>query len=103
MEKISYFAQTCDVCFDNFIIVRITFQKTELITPRHQAIIVLSRISKHYENLPIQYIKKFFQKQNIEYTLERLCRGGSNQYSQSMFWIKNKKREKKKIGIPLQK
>ena len=31
--------------------------------------------------------------QNIDcgYTLEPPCRGGSNEYTQSMFWIKNKK------------
>ena len=37
--------------------------------------------------------------QNIDcgYTLEPPRRGGSNEYPQSMFWSKNKK----KIGIPL--
>ena len=37
--------------------------------------------------------------QNIDcgYTLEPPCRGGSNEYPQSMFWSKSKK-----IGIPLQ-
>ena len=38
--------------------------------------------------------------ENIDcgYTLESPRRGGSNEYPQSMFWSKNKK----KIGIPLQ-
>ena len=65
----------------------------------------------HHENLPMQYteifkviknIKKNHSKkfdiflifaQNIEcgYTLEPPCRGGSNEYPQSMFWSKNKK------------
>ena len=43
---------------------------------------------------------KFYNfAQNIDcgYMLELPCRGGSNEYPQSMFWIKNKK-----IGIPLQ-
>ena len=65
---------------------------------------------KHYENLPMQYTEIFkvvkiekFQwnffdmflifAQNIDcgYTLEPPCRGGSNEYPQSMFWSKNKK------------
>ena len=35
----------------------------------------------------------FFFAQNIDcgYTLEPPCRGGSNEYPQSMFWSKNKK------------
>ena len=63
----------------------------------------------HYENLPMQYTEiffickncKFYWKtldifnifaQNIDcgFTLE-LPRGGSKEYPQSMFWIKNKK------------
>ena len=65
----------------------------------------------HYENTPMQYIQKFlsckdenFQwkffviflifAQNIDcgYTLEPPRRGGSNEYPQSMFWSKNKKK-----------
>ena len=63
----------------------------------------------HYENLPMKYngdfffwlknlnfhFKKmlFFFAQRIDrgYTLEPPCRGGSNEYPQSMFWSKNKK------------
>ena len=63
----------------------------------------------HYENLPKQFTDFFsyvknenFQSkifdiflifaQNIDcgYTLELSRRGGSNEYPQSMFWIKNK-------------
>ena len=69
-----------------------------------------SQKSKHYENLPMQYIEKKFGcknenfhwkivdiflifAQNIDcgYTLEPPRRGGSNEYPQSMFWSKNKK------------
>ena len=64
----------------------------------------------HYENTSMQYteifspvkIENFVRKkndiflvfaQNIDcgYTLEPPCRGGSNEYPQSMFWSKNKK------------
>ena len=64
----------------------------------------------HYENLPMQYIEIFFSHKNWKfqqtifdiflifaqniycgYTLEPPCRGGSNEYPQSMFWSKNKK------------
>ena len=64
----------------------------------------------HYENMPMQYTEKFFScknskfrwknldisdilAQNIHcgYTLEPPRRGGSNEYPQCMFWIKNKK------------
>ena len=66
-------------------------------------------LSSHYENFPLQYteiflalkIEKFQLKifdiflifaQNIDcgYSLEPPCRGGSNEYPQSMFWSKNK-------------
>ena len=33
----------------------------------------------------------FAQNIDCAYTLETPCRGGSNQYPQSMFWSKNKK------------
>ena len=65
----------------------------------------------HYENMPMQYTDilrvvkngKFHQKifeiflifaQNIDcgYTLELPRPGGSNEYPQSMFWSKNKKK-----------
>ena len=63
---------------------------------------------QHQENLPMQYtdffspvkIENFTRKkkndifaQNIHcgYTLEPPHRGGCNEYSQCMFWIKNKK------------
>ena len=65
----------------------------------------------HYENMPMQYTEifkvvkneniqyKFFViflifAQNIDcgYTLEPPRRGGSNEYPQSMFWSKNKKK-----------
>ena len=64
----------------------------------------------HYENLPMQYtvILKFVKNENVQqkiyniflifaqnidcgYTLEPPRQGGSNKYSQSMFWSKNKK------------
>ena len=64
----------------------------------------------HYENLPMQYTENFFSlkklnfrwknfdafnilAQNIHcgYTLEPPQQGGSNEYPQCMFWIKNKK------------
>ena len=62
--------------------------------------------NNYYENMPIQYkeigVKKFSRTffiffltfaQNIDcgYTLEPHRRGCSNEYSQSMFWSKNKK------------
>ena len=66
----------------------------------------------HYENLPMQYAESFFSckknehfyrkndiflifAQNIDcgYTLEPRRRGGSNEYPQSMFWSKNKKKK----------
>ena len=73
--------------------------------------ILLHVTSEHYENRPMQYtaifvtfknnetfigkkkIDKFhFFAQNIDcgYMLELPCRGSSNNYPQSMFWIKNK-------------
>ena len=64
----------------------------------------------HYENLPMQYKDFFFQEKNKKnipsdffffiifarnihrgYTLEPRRRGGSNEYPQCMFLIKNKK------------
>ena len=67
-------------------------------------------VSHHYANMPMQYTEifwvvkslKFHQKffdiflifaQNIDcgYTLEPPRRGGSNEYTQSMFRSKNKK------------
>ena len=71
--------------------------------------IILSLINKgehfpvHY--LPMQYtevfsiikkenfIRKIFDISNIDcgYTIKLSRRGGSNEYPQSMFWIKNKK------------
>ena len=66
----------------------------------------------HYENLPMQYTSRIFSffffwkilsefviflifAQNIDcgYTLEPPRRGGSNEYPQSMFWSKNKKKD----------
>ena len=65
---------------------------------------------KHYENLSMQYTEIFsaakienFQRKNCNifdisaqdidcgYTLKPPRRGGSNKFTQSMFWIKNKK------------
>ena len=37
------------------------------------------------------YRDKLLQNIDCGYTLEPPCRGGSNEYPQSMFWIKNKK------------
>ena len=70
-----------------------------------------SMIKSHYANTPMQYTAIFqrcknvhFQMkifdifltfaQNIDcgYTLEPPNRGGSNEYPQSMFWSKNKKK-----------
>ena len=64
----------------------------------------------HYENMPIQYTEifsavkmenfprkkidifnNFAQNMHCGYTLEPPRRGGSNEYPQCMFWIKNKK------------
>ena len=58
----------------------------------------------HYDKLPIQCTEKlsplkigefifnrFGQKIDCEYTLEPPRRCDSNEYPQSMFWIKNKK------------
>ena len=39
----------------------------------------------------------FAQNIDCRYTLEPPCRGGSNEYPQSMFWSK----KIRKIGIPL--
>ena len=67
---------------------------------------ILLENNKHYKNLPM-HIQRFFSAvkislenffyflifaQNIDcgYTLEPPCRGGSNGYPQSIFWIKNK-------------
>ena len=65
-------------------------------------------LQTHYENLPMQYTKIFFQFKNRKfssekidiflifaknidcgYTIEPPRRGGSNEYLQSMFWSKN--------------
>ena len=46
------------------------------------------------ENFPLKIFDIFLIfAQNIDcgYTLEPPCRGGSNEYPQSMFWSKNKK------------
>ena len=46
------------------------------------------------ENFPLKNFDIFLIfAQNIDcgYTLELPCRGGSNEYPQSMFWSKNKK------------
>ena len=57
----------------------------------------------HKQKLKISLEKKndifysFAQNKDCGYTLEPPLRGGSNEYPQSMFWSKNKK----KIGIPL--
>ena len=70
----------------------------------------VTKLLKHYENMPMQYRgifkvvknenfqwKKFdiflIFAQNIDcgYTLEPPRRGSSNEYPQSMFWSKNKK------------
>ena len=70
----------------------------------------------HYENMPMQnteifkvvkienYQWKMFDiflifAQNIDcgYTLEPPRRGGSNEYPQSMFWSKNKKKKTKQV------
>ena len=68
--------------------------------------------SAHYENLPMQgaKIENFTGKivifnifaQNIDYgyTLEPSCRGGSNEYPQFMFWIKNKKNRYTPVLVP---
>ena len=72
--------------------------------------VVIYHILDHYENLLMQYTANFsiakieiFHWKNFDifvifahnidcgYTLEPPCRGGSNEYPQSMFWIKNKK------------
>ena len=61
----------------------------------------------HYENMPMQYIEIFFQKEKIKFSLENFNfftqnihggyrieppqRGDSNEYPQFMFWIQNKK------------
>ena len=66
---------------------------------------------KQYENMPMQYAEIFFycknwkihkkifyiflifaQNMDCGYTLEPPRRGGSNEYPQSMFWSKNKKK-----------
>ena len=39
----------------------------------------------------IWYFNAFAQNKECVYTLEAPCRGGSNEYTQCMFWIKNKK------------
>ena len=65
---------------------------------------------RDYENAPMQYTDIFFSCKNCKfhwkkldiydilgknihpvYTLEPPRRGGSNEYSQCMFWIENKK------------
>ena len=71
---------------------------------------ILTITEIHYENTPMQYTENilvvkmkifpgknliffFIFAQNIDcgYTLEPPRRGGSNEYTQSMFWSKNKK------------
>ena len=65
---------------------------------------MLTNKAEHYKNLPMQNTEKFFscknenfQQKNVDiflsfaqnidcgYTLEPPCRGGSNEYPQSMF------------------
>ena len=65
-------------------------------------------MTTHYENIPmLYYIYRYFffnfQSKNVDiflifaqnidcgYTLEPPPRGGSNEYTQAMFWNKNKK------------
>ena len=64
----------------------------------------LSKLSSHYENLPMQYTE-IFSGVKFEDFIEKILilllfllktlivgtRGGSNKYPQSMFWSKNKK------------
>ena len=57
----------------------------------------------HYENLPLQYTENFSEAKienfvgeililfDCGYTLEPPQIGGSNEYPQSVFWIRNKK------------
>ena len=59
---------------------------------------LLTAVSDHYENLPMQYTEIFlalkienFQLKNSDIFLIFARRGGSNEYPQSMFWSKNKK------------
>ena len=64
---------------------------------------MISRLSDHYENTPIQIYRKkrnfsgknlfHISAQNIDcgYSLELPQRGGSNEYPQSMFLSRNKK------------
>ena len=71
-----------------------------------------TQVGMHYENTPMQYTKNFLVvkmknftgknlifflifAQNIDcgYTLEPPRRGGSNEYPQSIFWSKNKKKK----------
>ena len=78
------------------------------------------KYSGHNENMPMQYTVIFkvvknenFQRkrfyifhifaQNIDcgYTLEPPHRGGSNEYSQSMFWSKNMKNRYTPVHTPV--
>ena len=82
---------------------------------------IYARIFIHYENMATQYTDIFFFflvvnnlefhyvllyflifAQNIvcRYTLEPPHRGGSNEYPQSMFWSKNKKKIYKPMHTP---
>ena len=73
----------------------------------HRDGILMKGANPHYENLPMQYTaifiaikKEYFQQKNFDifliftqnidrgYTLEPPCRGGSNEYPQSLFWSK---------------
>ena len=56
---------------------------------------------RHYQNLPMQYKNIFLQSKIENFQLKMFdiflifaqninCRGGSNEYQQSMFWSKNK-------------
>ena len=48
------------------------------------------------ENFQLKKVDIFGKNIDYGYTLEQPHRGGSNEYPQSMFWSKNKKK-----GIPL--
>ena len=62
----------------------------------------MERACHHYENTPMQY-QRIFSALKLQISLGNKCdmfnifaqnidrRGGSNEYPQSMFWIKNKK------------
>ena len=62
---------------------------------KHALAIYRDFLSFKIENFPLKNFDIFLIfAQNIDcrYTLEPPCRGGSNEYPQSMFWSKNKKK-----------